>query len=161
MTRTIETEYPRTIVLENVAQSRPNSLRPDDVRRTAIALSRHIRTSGGAPIGPVIQRVVPQQDASGPDNQETTLLRQSSTPIVGSAEVRVDDRIEVNGCVLARFRGDASDIDIISSKLSVFAYEQEIELDGTVYLVFVDDNGMDLSVDAFAPVVAMDRHARR
>jgi hypothetical protein len=163
MTRTIETQFPRTLVLENVAQLRPRSLEPAEVRRAAITLGRHIRDAGGSPVGPLIQRVRPdpRSSAGREPRHETVLMRQSDAPTEASGAIAVDDRIEVGGCVLARFRGDASDLDVVYDKLSVFAYEQEIELDGTVYLVIVGEDGMTLSVDAFAPVSSSGSHANR
>lgn len=169
MTRTIETEFPRTLLLENVAEVRVASLDPVEVRRAAGLLSRFIRDDGGSPVGPLIQRVEPVIEADGSERNETTLMRQSSSrlelppALVGApAEVvSVSDRIEVVGCVLARFRGDASDIDVVYAKLAVFAYEQELVLDGTAYLVFADESGMTVRVDVFASATVPGRYAHR
>lgn len=165
MTRTIETEFPRTLLLENVAEARVSALDPIEVGRAATLLSRFIRDHGGLPVGPLVQRVESGTDANGSRPGATTLMRQSSRrlvpPPVPATDITVTGRLEVPGCVLVRFRGDASDIDIVYGKLSVFAFENEVVLDGTVYLVFANESGMTVAVDVFAGVLASGRHAHR
>lgn len=87
-------------------------------------------------------------------------MRQSETPLshlLLQPNVEVERRVEVSGCVLARFRGDVSDLDVVYSKINVFVYENEVELDGTIYLVFTDEDGTTVEVDAFAPAVSLGR----
>ena len=162
MRRIIQTEHPRTLVLENAVERRLTAMEPGPVRDTAMALARDIRDGGGTAIGPLIQRVSPNERTDAPATHETTLIRQSETPLDArlTSEVAVHDRLEVPGCVLARFRGDASDIQIIYSKIAVHAYENDLTLDGTVYLVFVDEDHEDFAVDAFAST-AGEEHAGR
>jgi hypothetical protein len=157
MTRAIEIEFPRALVLENVAAMPLTSLEGTEVQKTALALNRFIRGSGGSPVGPLIQ-VIENTAAEPP---RTRLMRQSTTLLPAGGGASVHPRIEVRGCVLAAFRGDAAHIDIVYSRLSVYAYEQDLVLDGTVYLVFVGEDGMEVAVDAFASVETVGRRARR
>jgi hypothetical protein len=164
MRRTIQTEHPRTLVLENVVQRPVETVEPGLVRDTAIALARDIRSGGGTPVGPLIQRLTPGEDPADPATNGTVLMRQSETPLPPTAlppGVSVRDRIEVPGCIVARFRGDASDLEVVYAKLAVHAYENDLVLDGTVHLVFVGEDGMNLAVDAFASTVEKGRHAGR
>ena len=159
MRRTIQTEHPRTLVLENVVQRPVASLEPALVRDTAIGLARDIRHGGGTPVGPLIQRLAPGEDPADPATNGTVLMRQSDTRLQPGPAVH--DRIEVPGCIVARFRGDASDLEVVYAQLAVHAYENDLVLDGTVHLVFLGEDGMTLAVDAFASTVEKGRHAGR
>jgi hypothetical protein len=164
MRRTIQTEHPRTLLLENVVERRIATVEPGLVRDTAIALARDIRDGGGTPLGPLIQRLTPREDPDDRTANETVLLRQSKSPLSPSdlsPGVGVHDRIEVPGCIVARFRGDASDLEVVYAKLAVHAYENDLVLDGTVHLVFLGEDGMNLTVDAFAGTIEKGRHAGR
>jgi hypothetical protein len=161
MTRSIETEFPRTLLLQNVASLRLNALEPTEVNRAAAALSRFIRGSGAAPVGPLIQRVGPSGGSAEDRADDILLMRQADAPLTRSVEIAVDDRLEVPGCVLARFRGDASDIDVVYSKITVVAYENDVVLEGTVHLVFAGEDGMTIAVDAFASTLEAGSHAGR
>ncbi|RWZ52505.1 hypothetical protein ELQ90_00660 [Labedella phragmitis] len=159
MRRTIGTEYPRTLVLENVVRRRIRALDPGHVRDTAVALVRDIRDSGGTPRGPLVQRLTPRANEDHVVAHETALMRQSATPLSPAdlpPDVEVEPRVEVSDCILVRFRGDVSDLDVVYSKINVSAYENEIELDGTVYLVFAGEDGTSVEVDAFAPAVSRE-----
>lgn len=157
MTRTIEIEFPRTLLLENVASVPLQAVDPRDVTSAAARVARFIRDAGARPVGPTIHRVTAVLESDGTQRVRSALMRQADQRLSGVPGVLVESRIEVPNCVLARFRGDAHDVDMVHLKINVFAYENGIELEGTVYLVFAGEDGTSIEVDAFAPTVVREQ----
>lgn len=150
MSKEIEIEYPRTLLLENLVGESLESLEPAVIQTAALAVNRHIRAGGGKPMGPLVQSVRTVMGSDGTPVQETRLLRQSQTAVPADGAMVPVPKVLLEKCVLARFRGFPSDIDVVYSKVSVFAYENSIELDGTMHLVFVEQGDDRVVVDFFA-----------
>jgi hypothetical protein len=151
MRKKIEIEYPRTLLLENLVGVSLESLEPAVIQTAALAVNRHIRAGGGKPMGPLVQSVRTVMGSDGTPVQEARLLRQSKTAVPVDGPMAPVPKVLLEKCVLARFRGFAADIDVVYNKVSVFAYENSIELDGAVHLVFVEQSDDDqIMVDFFA-----------
>jgi hypothetical protein len=150
MSKEIGIEYPRTLLLENLVGVSLKSLEPAVIQAAALAVNRHIRASGGKPVGPLVQSVRTVMDREGAPLREARLLRQSKTALSADGMVVSIPEVLLEKCVLARFRGSPSDIDVVYSKVSVFAYENSIELDGTAHLVFVELGDDRIVMDFFA-----------
>lgn len=150
MNKTIEIQFPRTLQLENTVRTRAEIDDPSRIQEAATGLNRFIRAGGGAPRGPLVQ-VVRVDYATGRNPPINELLRQSSAPIEGDGDQYYFRRsVEVAGCVLARFSGDAVHLQVAYSKIAVFSYENGVPLSGTFYVVFVEQEGSALTADIFA-----------
>lgn len=60
--------------------------------------------------------------------------------------------IKAGPCLFVRFSGNAQDLQFATMKLSVFAYENSIELEGSTYTVFVKQSETSIVADIFMPV---------
>lgn len=150
MNRAIEIQFPRTLLLENVVTARVEIDRPTRIQEAALALTRFIRAHGAAPRGPLLQVVRADQE-TGRNPPSVDLLRQASAPIVGDGDrYSFDASLEVSGCLLARFQGDAVHLPVAYSKLAVFSYENDVTLAGVFYVVYVEEEGSAITADIFA-----------
>ena len=150
MNKPIEIQYPRTLLLENTVRVRAEIDDPAHIHEAATSLNRFIRAQGAVPRGPLVQ-VVQVDHENGRNPPSTELMRQASAPIDGDGErFRFSPAVEVSGCVLATFRGDAAHMQVAYGKLAVFSYENGVPLAGTYYIVLVEQEGTALSADIFA-----------
>lgn len=150
MNKAIEIQFPRTLLLDNVVHTRADPNDPTRFQEAVVGLNRFIRAQGAAPRGPLVQ-VTQVAEEPGAEPRSSELLRQASLPISGDADrYRFSARLEVAGCVLARFQGDAADLHIVYNKLAVFSYENDIPLSGRFHAVFLEQEGPALSADVFA-----------
>ena len=155
MSKTIETLYPKTLLLENVVSTRAEVDSPVSMQKAASGLSHFIRTSGARPTGPLIQVTVVGDGPDADRETDSEFLRQASTPITGDgSKYAYTARISLPGCVLARFHGQALDFHIVFNKLAVFAYEHDLELSGKFFAVFVNEDGTTLTADVFASTIS-------
>lgn len=150
MSRTIEIQFPRTLLLENAVRTKAEANDPARIHAAAVGLGRFIRAQGAVPRGPLVQ-VVQLDRAGGRNPPGNELLRQASAPIdAEGAEFLFIPMVEVGGCVLAKFDGDIIDLHMAYSKLAVFAYENNVALSGTFYVVLVEQEGSAMTADIFA-----------
>lgn len=151
MSKTIETQYPKTLLLENVVSTKAEVDSPVSMQKAASGLSHFIRTRGAKPRGPLIQVTVVGDGPEADRQTDSEFLRQASTPITGDgSNYTYTARISLSGCVLARFHGEAVNFHIVFNKIAVFAYEHDLELSGKFYAVFVSEDGAMLTADVFA-----------
>gem|GEM_PF-3959795 len=78
------------------------------------------------------------------------MLRQATELIPGEARWRSEPYLELRSCILAKFRGDVRHLAIVYNKLAVFAYEHDVSLTGSFYVVFVSEKDSELAADVFA-----------
>ena len=60
-----------------------------------------------------------------------------------------DAVLRVRGCLYAHYTGPMSQSGLASQKLNIFAFENELELNGNVYTIFVNQDDDDAVVDVF------------
>ncbi|MDZ5145943.1 hypothetical protein [Microbacterium testaceum] len=149
MNAPIELQYPRSLALSNLTGARLDSMDPATLQRTTLSIDNHIKRAGAEPVGPLIQSLIVGVD-SARDGVRIDLLRQSDRPCESSGNFTFQRSLTVDGCVLARFDGPASDIQFAYQKISVFGYENDIPLTGGFHTVFVERNSTRVVVDIFA-----------
>jgi uncharacterized protein YecE (DUF72 family) len=114
----------------------------------------YIRQHGAQPIGPLIQKTELKVDESGEPQMTITFIRQSDTYLHKvDPPYKMESVIKVPDCLYTRFIGEEKDIQFAYNKLNLTAYEEEIELTGESYTVFVDsDEESDtITADVFMP----------
>lgn len=114
-------------------------------------LSSYILSKGHKPVGPIIQYSRINIDGTDESALIITFLQQASG-FINSVEApyEMKSTLRVTNCLYTRFTGLGEKINIAYSKLIVYAYENEIELKGDSYTVFLEelDTG-EIIVDVF------------
>jgi uncharacterized protein YecE (DUF72 family) len=114
----------------------------------------HIRQKGAQPIGPLIQKTEVQVTESGEAQMTLTFIRQADKFIHHvDPPYRMESVIKVSDCLYTRFIGEEEHMQFAYNKLNLTAYEEEIDLTGESYTVFVDSNEEDgtITADIFMP----------
>ncbi|HEY8361617.1 MAG TPA: hypothetical protein VIK77_01880 [Tissierellaceae bacterium] len=62
-----------------------------------------------------------------------------------------EKEIRVENCLMARFFDDGDKLQFAISKLTLYAYENDIELTGETYIIFVNQEGNKILADVFMP----------
>ena len=118
-------------------------------------IKNFIKTHGGKQIGPLIQYTsVKINDNIDPSVTVKFLLQ--SDRYFHSVEdgFQIDAVLKVKKCLYARFCGPEEKLKLAYDKLGVYAFENDIELQGCNYTVYVDRNEESDTIvaDVFMPV---------
>ena len=111
-------------------------------------MDNFIKSHGAQPIGPLIQHV----EVSGGANPTATFrfLRQASDFIPRmDPEYHMDAVLRVRNCLYAHYTGPMAKSQLASQKLSILAFENDIELRNSVYTIYVNQDEDDAVVDVF------------
>ena len=146
--REIQTAESKTLKLTNVVSRR---IQPEEFNNMQIVLTQlhnFIKSSGAQPLGPIIQCV---KIPAGPNPQPEVYMMQQATQLIPRMEpgYTQDAVLRVRDCLYAHYTGPMSQSGLASQKLNIFAFENELELNGNVYTIFVNQDDDDAVVDVF------------
>ena len=105
-----------------------------------------IKSNNAQPIGPIVQAMV-----VGEDRQMHLYMMQQATQFIGQMEqdYHMDAVLRVKNCLYAHYTGPMSQSGLASQKLNIYAYEHEIELTGTTYSIYVNQDSENGVMDVF------------
>lgn len=63
-----------------------------------------------------------------------------------------ETEIRIENCLMARFNDHSDKLQFATQKLTLFAYENDIELTGETYIIFLNQAEDNLLADVFMPV---------
>ena len=140
----------KTLKLTNVLAVKMTT---EDMQDMAFAekMENYIKSKGYQPIGPLVQYTGVEQGENGEQELVIRMLRQASGYINHTEPpYTVESVLRVPNCLYLRFIGPQDKLNIAYSKLTVYAYEEDIPLTGNSYTVFVNqlDND-DIVADVF------------
>ena len=116
----------KTLKLTNVVSRR---IQPEEFNNMQIVLTQmhnFIKSNGAQPLGPLVQ-CIPRMEAG----------------------YSMDAVLRVRNCLYAHYVGPMSQSGLASQKLNIMAFEHELELTGTVYTIFVNQDDDEGVVDTF------------
>ena len=87
----------------------------------------------------------------GPDHVPELYMMQQATQMITQMEpgYHMDAVLRVKGCLYAHFTGPMDHSSLASQKLNIYAYEHEIELTGTTYSIYVNQDSENGVMDVF------------
>ena len=138
----------KTLKLTNVLS---RLVRPEELGNLPVILTQmqnFMKSNNAQPIGPMIQCIkVP----SGPNPPPEVYMMQQTTQLIPRMEpgYTQDAVMRAKGCLYAHYTGPMSQSGLASQKLNIYAFENEIELNGNVYTIFVNQDDDDAIVDVF------------
>ena len=136
----------KTLKLTNVVSRR---IQPEEFNNMQIVLTQmhnFIKSNNAQPIGPIVQAMV-----VGEDRQMHLYMMQQATQLIPRMEAgyTMDAVLRVRNCLYAHYVGPMSQSGLASQKLNIMAFEHELELTGTVYTIFVNQDDDEGVVDTF------------
>ena len=118
-------------------------------------LNTYIQTHGAKQIGPLIQYSCLDVNEEGEADINIQFMLQADNFIHSvEAPYKMDSLLRVKNCLYARYIGSEDKIKFAYDKLGVYAFENDIELDGSNYTIYVDRNEEDetMVADVFMPI---------
>ena len=146
--REIQTAENKTLKLTNVLSRR---IQPEELNNMQIVLTQmqnFMKSNGAQPVGPIVQCIkVP----AGPKQQPEFYMMQQVTQLIPRMEpgYSMDAVLRVRNCLYAHYVGPMSQSGLAVQKLNILAFEHEIEMNGNVYTVFVNNDDDEAIVDTF------------
>ena len=138
----------KTLKLTNVLS---RLVRPEELGNLPVILTQmqnFMKSNGAQPIGPLVQAV---KMGTGPDHVPELYMMQQATQMIPQMEpgYHMDAVLRVKNCLYAHYVGPMSQSGLASQKLNIMAFEHELELTGTVYTIFVNQDDDEGVVDTF------------
>ena len=129
------------------------SLNEEDLENLDITVEQmenYIKSKGSQPIGPLIQHTESTVNEQGELDIVIKLLRQSSN-FIQHVELPYEMKsiIRVKDCMYVRYTGPESKLKFAYDKINLTAFEEDIELKGDSYTIFVDQDEDNIIADVF------------
>ena len=146
--REIQTAENKTLKLTNVVSRR---IQPEEFNNMQIVLTQmhnFIKSNGAQPLGPLVQCI---KLPAGPNPQPEVYMMQQATQLIPRMEAgySMDAVLRVRNCLYAHYTGPMAKSQLASQKLSIHAFENDIELRNSVYTIYVNQDEDDAVVDVF------------
>lgn len=140
----------KTLKLTNVLVTKMTA---EDMQDMVFAekMENYIKSKGYQPIGPLVQYTGVQLGENGEQELVVRMLRQANGYINHTeSPYTMESVLRVPNCLYLRFIGPQEKLNIAYSKLTVYAYEEDIPLTGSSYTVFVNQlENEDIVADVF------------
>lgn len=113
-------------------------------------INNYILSKGALPIGPIIQKTEYVVNEEGQMDVRFYLMRQSNN-FIHSVELpyKIDSVIRVPDCMYARYIGPEETLKFAYDKISIIAFEEDIDLSTENYTILVDQQDDDIVADVF------------
>ena len=147
----------KTLKLQNVLSYRVDLQLEEsgDLDTEVTKMNTYIQTHGARQIGPLIQYTKMELDENNEIDINMQFMLQSDNYIHDVYEpYKMESLMRVTNCLYARYMGPEDKLKFAYDKLGVYAFENEIELDGCNYTVYVDRNEDEetMIADIFMPI---------
>ncbi len=153
MSREIQLSKNKTLKLTNVLIYESiygDSDENENIDVVVTKIDNYIKSKGALPIGPIIQKVSYILTDDGQFDVKVYLLRQANKYINNVEQpYKVESVIRVQNCLYARYVGPEEMLKLAYDKISVAAFEEEIELSNENYTIFVDQQDENIVADVF------------
>ena len=138
----------KTLKLTNLLS---REIRPEEMASLPVVLTQmhnFTKSNGAQPLGPLVQCI---KLPAGPNPQPEVYMMQQATQLIPRMEAgySMDAVLRVRNCLYAHYVGPMSQSGLASQKLNILAFEHELELTGTVYTIFVNQDDDEGIVDTF------------
>lgn len=120
-------------------------------------LMNWIKAKGYQTVGPLIMYStgITGVDAEGQPIIDFRIMVQLNTGNVRiELPYRFEREVRITNCLLARFNDEADKIQYATNKLTLYAYENDLELTGETYIVLLEQQADKLLADVFMPLKA-------
>lgn len=147
----------KTLKLQNLISVKMDmsTISNDSINTEISKLNTFIKTHGGKQIGPLIQysEVVTNKDNEVNVNIQFMLQADNFIYNVVSP-YHMESLLRVKNCLYARYIGPDDKVKFAYDKLGVYAFENDIELEGCNYTIYVDRNEEEETIiaDVFMPI---------
>lgn len=142
--------YNKTLKLANVISKEVNINILESLEREVVLIENYIKSKGSQPIGPLIQYTSTKVNEQGELDLVIKLMRQSSN-FINNVEppYQMKSVLCIKDCMYVRYTGPESKLKLAYDKINLIAFEEDIELKGDSYTVFVNQVDDNIIADVF------------
>lgn len=145
----------KILKLQNVLKSKIDLENQDmDLAVLVEKMQSYIKVKGAVQIGPLIQQTRTFVNEEEELDMEIILMLQCNH-FINSVEkpYSMESVLRVTDCMYCRYMGPEEQLKIAYDKINVEAFENDIELEGESYTVFVNENEEEGTIvaDVFVP----------
>ena len=138
----------KTLKLTNVVSRR---VMPEELGNMMVILTQlhnFIKSNNAQPIGPLVEAV---KMGTGPDHTPELYMMQQATQMIPKMEpgYHMDAILRVKNCLYAHYTGPMSQSQLATAKLQIMAFENELDLTGDTYTIYVNQDDDQAVVDVF------------
>ena len=122
-----------------------------------VMLMNWIKAKGYQTVGPLIMYStrITGVDAEGQPIIDSRVMIQLNTNNVRlELPYRFEKEMRIANCLLARFNDEADKLQFATNKLTLYAYENDLELTGETYIILMEQQENKLFADVFMPLKA-------
>jgi effector-binding domain-containing protein len=146
----LQVSYSKTLKLQNVLIIEGLFEDEKTFSKNVLMMENYIKAKGGMPVGPLIQYTCPGLTEDGQLNVDIKLLRQATTFIKSIEKpYSMESVIRVPNCLYLRYHGPEEKLQFAYQKLNLVAFEENINLKGDSYTVFVNTQDGIITADIF------------
>ena len=140
----------KILKLNNVLIREVNQNEFIDINKITYMMDSYIKSKGNSTVGPMINYTVADGDENGQVKLVLKLMLQLKNPIYSIEKpYEFKSQIRIKNCLFARFTEKEENLQYAYSKLSLFAFENNMKLKGDSYTVFVNKNEEEIVADIF------------
>lgn len=150
----IELRENKVLKLLNVL-SRPvpieEFMNPD---KQILMLQNWIKAKGYETLGPLIMYSsgITGMEGDKPIIDSRLMYQLKNNNIRLELPYKFEKEIRIENCLMARFNDAPNNLQFATQKLTLFAYEKDLELTDETYMIFVNQAEDNLMADVFMPV---------
>lgn len=123
--------------------------------KQVVMLMNWIKAKGYQTVGPLIMYStgITGTDSDGQPIIDSRVMVQLNTSNVRlELPYRFEKDVRIPNCLLARFNDEAEKLQFATNKLTLYAYENDLELTGETYIVLIEQQENNLLADVFMPL---------
>lgn len=122
--------------------------------KQVMMLQNWIKAKGYESLGPLIMYSsgIKGMEGDKPIVDSRIMYQLKNNNIRLELPYRFEPEIRIENCLMARFNDKADKMQFATQKLTLFAYENDLELTGETYIVFIKQTEESLLADVFMPV---------
>ena len=138
----------KTLKLTNVVSRRVMPVELGNMMVILTQLQNFIKSNNAQPIGPLVEAV---KMGTGPDHTPELYMMQQATQMIPKMEpgYHMDAILRVKNCLYAHYTGPMSQSQLATAKLQIMAFENELDLTGDTYTIYVNQDDDQAVVDVF------------
>ncbi len=122
----------------------------ENFEKSVEQMENYIKSKGYQPLGPLVQYTTTNVNENGELSVIIKLMRQVSNYINHvEPPYSIESVIRIKDCMYVRYTGPESKIKYAYDKINLTAFEEDIELKGDSYTVFVNQIDDNIVADIF------------
>ncbi|WP_267378661.1 hypothetical protein [Bacillus sp. GM_Baccil_2] len=143
----------KTLKLNNVLIAKVKDNDPLEIQKASHMMQSYVKSHGKSIVGPLISHSYSTVDSEGNINFNVNLMVQLDSPHhIPDVNYKFKNQLIVENCLFARFNDEEENIRFAYLKLNVHAFENNLNLQGESYTVYMKQKSDRLVADIFMPL---------